>query len=257
MENLMQRVCFSLAFAATVLLMSLPAKAATVNITRTEVGVGLSYIAGWGPTVLRDSGTAVADGIDPAIVTLGGEFWGYFPPDTLNIVVIGMQASGSVAYNDQPGSAPSIFGTTSINMAMSTRNRGVATGYAESHENYVFYEIAVDDGPVTFSLSYRNEGWGSFGITNSLGAYELFVGTSGDHIRTLDPGIYRLNMVSSLITTETTAFGSNQSTFAITFGEGTELIPPLPPVPEPGSALLLAMGLAGLGGWRWRQASRR
>lgn len=252
----MQRVCLSLAFAATVLLMSLPAKAATVNITRTEVGVGLFYIVGWGPTVITDSGTAVSDGIDPAIVALGGEFGGYFPPDTFNTATIGIQASGSIAYNDQPGSAPSIFGTTSINMAMSTTNRGVATGYAWSDENYVLYEIVVGDGPATFSLSYRNEGWGSFSITNREGV-NLFVVGPGDYVRTLDPGIYNLNMFSSLITTQDMVSGSNQSTFAITFGEGTELIPPLSPVPEPGSALLLAVGLAGLGGWRWRQASRR
>jgi hypothetical protein len=84
-------------------------------------------------------------------------------------------------------------------------------------------------------------------------AFELFDGDTA------------LFVVVELAGASSTAFG-NTSGFVdatnglqlhFTAGDTALLNPMLSPVPEPHSAWLLAAGLAGLGGWRWRQAHRR
>lgn len=234
-----------------------PVAAGTVTVLDQEVSVGLSYVMGWGDVVLRDSGTAVSDGLRPVFLRVGGE------SEVEQYRTFGQQrvqtentASGSMAYTLLPGMAPSFFATlqTSLSVAASG-TLAVAQAQASLLENYAFYEFEVTGGEIEYSLSFSESVDWSRGLLRLRDDNSVFVSlaASGDRTGTLMPGRYRVRAFYAL---SANAAGNGDASgdiqFAMTFPGAT-----LQPIPLPGTGLALASGLVVLAARGCRRSPRR
>lgn len=237
-----------------------PAQAADVNVTFTEVSVGLEYAIGFGPNVVKDSVTGTSDGEQPAVVLLGGHTEGFYPlnPKIWHEITVESRASSSLAY-DLTFGAPSIFGTSSASISYPALVAASGTTKAPSDQNYVLYEFEVTGGPTDYSVSYSNDATGYLHLKTLAGDTVLNLGDGQSHIGVLDPGIYSLTtwLYIAAANGET---ASGTSMFAMTFldstlsmnsfngaSDGSATIPgPIPAIPEPSTYVLLAAGLATL-----------
>ena len=226
--------------------------AATINISRTEVGASVNYLVGFGPFTSEDDKTVTSDGIDPAIAQLGGLIEGYYPTASeYSSAQIDLTSSASLAYDRGFGSiAPSIYGSLSSSIMFSLMvNRGVSYGEAPASDNFVAYEFEVIGGPVDYSLSYNSDLFGFLRINIFGGPRVLNMAATGQQNGTLQAGAYSLLMFHNLDATETDGNRNGNSDFAMTFDDSVTIIGPST-VPLPAGVLLFGSGLLALVGWR-------
>jgi len=246
---------------ASACLVASPVRAADVNVTFTEVSVGLEYSIGFGPHVVKDEITGTSDGEQAAVIQLGGRTEGFYPlfePKIWHEIAVESRASASLAY-DLTFGAPSIFGTSSASISYPDFENASGTTKAPSDQNYVLYKFEVSGEATDYSVSYSNDATGYLHLRTLAGDTVLNLGDGQSHIGVLDPGIYLLDtwLYIAAANGET---ASGTSMFAMTFldstltmssfngsSEGSGTIPgPIPGIPEPSNYVLLLAGLATL-----------
>lgn len=229
---------------ASIWMMINSASAATINVTQAEVSAGLEYSFGYGPYVSEDSASAMGTLRQPAIVQLGAYTAGYYPYNSPNSIRIDSTASGSMAFANQPGTAPAIFGTSSASIEF-TDIQGIGSGYANAlaSENYVFYEFEVLDGAVDYFVNFNSDTTGFLKLNTEAGDSVVDVSAGQEHQGSLDPGIYTLSTFLTVSASSLEGQKSGSNSFAMYFEDSTLNINP---VPIPAAAWLFGSALLGL-----------